>query len=332
MSARVLIVIVNYRTAALAVEALRALASQNPGGNGARVVVTDNASGDGSVEHLHAAISREGWGRWASVVPLGRNGGFAYGNNAGIRIALASPESFEYVMLLNPDTVARPGAVEVLLGFMDANPGAGIAGSSLEDATGRLDCSAHNFPSPLGELEGGARLGILSRIFAAYAVSPRVRDETHPCDWVSGASMLIRTDVIRQVGLLDEGYFLYFEEVDFCHRARSAGWTVWYVPDSRVVHLEGASTGVTVTGRRRPAYWYDSRRRYFLKHFGKAGLVAADVLLTIGRASYLVRRALRLGASSASSDPRHFMKDLIGGDLRALLSGKSGAARSAGVP
>jgi GT2 family glycosyltransferase len=144
--------------------------------------------------------------------------------------------------------------------------------------------------------------------------------------------MLIRTDVIRQVGLLDEGYFLYFEEVDFCHRARSAGWTVWYVPDSRVVHLEGASTGVTVTGRRRPAYWYDSRRRYFLKHFGKAGLVAADVLLTIGRASYLVRRALRLGASSASSDPRHFMKDLIGGDLRALLSGKSGAARSAGVP
>jgi GT2 family glycosyltransferase len=323
LSARVLIVIVNYRTADLALEALRALALQARGGETAMVVVTDNASGDSSVEHLRAAVDREGWGHWASIMPLGRNGGFAYGNNAGIRVALDSSSHFEYVMLLNPDTVARPGAVNALLGFMDANPRAGIAGSGLEDAFGDRDCSAHRFPSPLGELEGGARLGVLSRLLKAYAVSPPVRNEAHPCDWVSGASMLVRAEVFRDVGLLDESFFLYFEEVDLCRRARNAGWEVWHVPQSIVMHLEGASTGVNAAGGRRPAYWYDSRRRYFLKHHGVHGLALADVLWSLGRLSLLIRSLLRLVRPRAERDPKRFMLDLILGDLRAILSGRA---------
>jgi hypothetical protein len=146
----------------------------------------------------------------------------------------------------------------------------------------------------------------------------------HQCDWVSGASLIVRREVIEQVGLMDEGYFLYFEEVDFCRRAREAGWECWYVPDSRVMHLEGASTGINAVAKRRGGYWYDSRRRYFVKHFGIAGLVAADVLWAIGRSMYSIRRILTLGAARfTANDPKWFTFDLLWGDLRAMLNGKA---------
>ena len=251
------IVIVNYRTADLAIDTLRSLSSQVADLGGGRVVVIDNASGDGSVEKIVAAIEREIWSAWVTVMPLERNGGFSYGNNAGIREALASADQANYVMLLNPDTVARKGAIKALADFMDAHPSAGIAGSQLENTDGDVDCSAHTFPSPLSELDGGARLGVLSRLLHRYAVSSPPKAVAHSCDWVSGASMIIRRRVFEDIGLMDENYFLYFEEVDFCRRAHLADWECWYVPESRVMHLEGASTGIRVVAKRRAKYWYD---------------------------------------------------------------------------
>src|SRR5262249_6671991 len=152
--------------------------------------------------------------------------------------------------------------------------------------------SAHNAPSPLGELEAGARLGPLSRALARFAVTPPPQWEAHACDWVSGAALIVRREVLERIGPMDDGYFLYFEEVDYCTRARRAGWEVWFVPQSRIVHLEGASTGIHQVERRRPRYWFDSRRRYFVKHHGVAGLLAADALWALGRASLAARRAL----------------------------------------
>jgi hypothetical protein len=226
-------------------------------------------------------------------------------------------------MLLNPDTVAREGAIKVLVGFMDGHPRAGIAGSLLENADGGVECSAHRIHSPLSELDAGARLGLLSRLLHRYVVSECPAAEAHQCDWVSGASLIVRREVLEQVGLMDDGFFLYFEEVDFCRRAQQAGWECWYVPDSRVVHLEGASTGIRATAKRRAKYWYDSRRRFFVKHYGIIGLVAADVLWAIGRFSFLLRRGLRLGArSNVNYDPKWFMFDLLWGDLRAILTGR----------
>lgn len=319
---RLWIIIVNYRTAPLAVECLRALSKQIPDMAGSRVVLVDNNSGDGSVEQLTAVMEREGWLEWADVMPLDRNGGFAYGNNAGIRAALASPDHVDYVMLLNPDTVVREGAVRALADFMDGRPCVGIAGSLLENAMGGVECSAHRRHSPLSELDAGARLGLLSRLLSRYGVSPPPRDHAHPCDWVSGASMIVRRTVLEQIGLLDEGYFLYFEEADFCWRARNAGWEIWYVPDSKVMHLEGASTGIRVSARRRAGYWYDSRRRFFVKHYGITGLVAADVLWALGRMTLMLRRLFRLGGGSGREDPAYFMYDLLGGDLKSLLTGR----------
>ena len=316
------IVIVNYRTADLTIDCLRSLAPQVPALSGGRVVVAENNSGDGSAERISAAIEDEAWQGWAQVMPLPRNGGFAYGNNAGIQAALSAGTDF--VMLLNPDTIVRDGALESLLACMAIHPQAGIAGSLLENSAGGVDCSAHTVHSPLSELEGSARLGLLSRLLRNHCVSPPLRSEVHQCDWVSGASMLIRREVLEQVGLMDENFFLYFEEVDFCWRAKRAGWEVWYVPQSRVMHLEGASTGIGVKARRRAPYWYDSRRRFFVKHYGLAGLLAADALWALGRVSFLVRRLLRLGRQDGQ-DPKWFMFDLLSGDLRAILTGQVSA-------
>lgn len=324
------IIIVNYRTAELTIDCLRALSAQITDLEGGRVVVVDNDSKDGSAEKLASAIERKGWSSWADVMPLDRNGGFAFGNNAGIRAALASADHVDYVMLLNPDTVARGGAIRALVGFMNDSPRAGIAGSLLENAGGGLECSAHTFPSPLSELDEGARLGVLSRLLRHYVVTPPLRTVAHPCDWVSGASMIIRRQVIEDIGLMDESYFLYFEEVDFCRRAKLAGWESWYVPDSRVMHLEGAATGIKATANRRASYWYDSRRRFFLKRYGIAGLVLADSLWAAGRVTYILRRLLRLGGRHGKPDPKWLMYDLLWGDLRAVLSGQAWTVSRAG--
>ena len=326
------IVIVNYRTAELTIDCLRALSTQVADLAGGRVVVVDNDSGDGSTEKLFSAIDREGWSGWAGVMSLDRNGGFAYGNNAGIRVALASADHVDYVMLLNPDTVVRERAVKALVEFMEGHPHAGIAGSLLENKDGGVECSAHTFPSPLSELDEGSRLGVLSRLLSRYVVTPPLRAVAHACDWVSGASMIIRRQVIEDIGLMDENYFLYFEEVDFCRRAKQAGWECWHVPDSRVMHLEGAATNIRTTARRRAGYWYDSRRRFFLKHYGITGLVLADSLWAAGRVTYMLRRLLRLGGRHGKHDPKWFMYDLLWGDLRAILTGRAWTVSRAGRP
>jgi hypothetical protein len=140
----------------------------------------------------------------------------------------------------------------------------------------------------------------------------------------------MRREVLEQVGLMDDNYFLYFEEADFCWRAKRAGWEVWYVPQSRVMHLEGASTGINAEATRRASYWYDSRRRFFVKHYGVAGLVLADMFWTVGRATYQLRCLLRLCARAP--DPKWFMFDLLWGDLRAILNGQAWSVSRAGRP
>src|SRR3954452_18673323 len=168
---RVLVVIVNYRSASLAIDCLRSLAPEvaSLGGPGAaRVVVTDNASGDDSVARLTRALADNGWGEWASVQPLARNGGFAYGNNEAIRAALAAADKPDYVLLLNPDTLVRPGAIRALLEFMDAHPDAGIAGSRLEDPDGTPQRSAFRFHTVRSELEAGLRLRVAAELLRRH--------------------------------------------------------------------------------------------------------------------------------------------------------------------
>lgn len=306
-----IIVILNYRTPGLTIDCLRSLVGEVRSLPGTRVVVSDNASGDGSVERIGAAIATEGWGDWASLLPLEHNGGYAFGNNAVIARSLQSTNPPPYFLLLNPDTIVRPAAIQVLVDFMDEHPDVGIAGSRLEDPDGTPQQSAFRFLTVLSELDFALRVGVVSKLLSKWVVAPPVSEEICQTDWVAGASMIVRREVFESVGLLDEKYFMYFEEVDFCLRANKSGWPCWYVPQSRVVHLVGQSSGVTDTKRppkRLPAYWFDSRRRYFLKNHGWLYAALTDAIRVFGFTLWKLRRVIQ---RIPDKDPPRFLTDLL---------------------
>lgn len=315
-SKKVAISTVNYRTPDLTCNAIDSVIRSTKQHDEIRMYVVDNDSQDNSVAFINEYIENKKQDN-VSLLIKSKNGGFAYGSNVGIRNALK--DNADYILLLNPDTQVREGAIEALVEFLETHSDVGVAGSQLENLDGEIENSAHNFHSPLSELIESARLGFLSRLFPKSEITPPRQQSPHQCDWVSGASMMVRSDVFDDIGLLDESYFLYFEEVDFFFRAQQAGWQTWYVPDSKVMHIEGAATGIKST-KRRPRYWYESRRRFFVKHYGVFGLILADIFWTVGRTSYLLRRFLKLGAQKESNDPKWMMYDLLIGDIWSIVS------------
>ena len=323
-SATVGIVVVTYKSAALTVDCLRSIAvERETTASTLRCVVVDNASGDAPA--VAEAIAANGWQAWARVVTAPRNGGFAYGNNLGLK-EVERDGRVDFVHLLNPDTVLRPGAIDALISFLRDHPRAGIAGGIFENGDGSEWAIAFRFPTLLGEIEQGVRLGLVTRLLARSCVPMDMGAAAAAVDWVSGASMMVRREVFDRIGGLDETFFLYFEETEFCHRAKAAGYEVWYVPASRVVHIAGQSTKVTernVGPRRLPPYWFDSRRLYFTLTHGAAYAALADAAAIVAGWAGLVKSALlgRLGQHV----PR-FLRDLF---RHSALSGTAGLARSA---
>ncbi len=170
------------------------------------------------------------------------------------------------------------------------NTGAGVlsggttpgshCGERIEDEAGVLWPFAFRFPNIGDELLRGLRIGVITKLLDRFAVPRRMSGASEQVDWFPGAAML-RVSVIEQLGGMDESYFLYYEETDFCLGLVRNGWTNWYVPSSRVIHATGQSTGVTVAGNeaaRLPKYWFESRRRYFVKNHGALYAVATDVV------------------------------------------------------
>lgn len=290
----VLVVIVNYKSGKLTLNALESLrAEREDDGLDLHVVVVENASGD-------EALLREGIeARFSDFVSLAvspRNGGFGAGNNHGLAHAHELGLRPRYVHFLNPDTEIRPGAVGTLVRFLEAHPKAGIAGSSFELGDGRPWRIGFRFPSSISEFEDSIRLGPISRILRDHVVPRELGHEPEPIDWPSGASMMCRREVLENVGGFDESFFLYFEEIDLCLRARKAGWTCWYVPDSRVMHICGQSSGVTTRDdapKRLPDYWFESRRRYFVKHHGHVYAAIADAARLVGSSVAIAKDVVR---------------------------------------
>lgn len=260
------IIIVNYRTSKLIIDCLSSLHKERSIFCCFNVVVVDNSSGDNSIQYLTDEIAKREWNTWVSLLALNKNGGFAYGNNRAIEKILASTQVPDYLWLLNPDTVVHTGACKCLVEFLETHPDVGIAGSRLEDGDGTVLISAFRDHSVMGEFLAGMRLGFLDALCSRWLVAfLSVSTGPYRTDWVSGASMMVRREVFEQVGLLDEEYFMYYEEVDFCLRARKVDWQCWHVPQSRVIHLVGAASGIDTRKKssRRPSYWFESRRRFF---------------------------------------------------------------------
>jgi len=305
-----LIAILNYRTPDETIDCLRSLVDQVQAIPGTHVVVADNDSGDDSVEKIGAAIEREGWSDWATLMPLDRNGGYAFGNNAIFRTSLESDNPPPYFLLLNPDTQVRAGAVRALLDFLERNPKAGIAGSSFETQEGNVYHLAFRFPSLWSEMNDGFRLGIVSKLLSDFVVARNLSEEECEVDWLCGASLMIRREVFETAGLMDDDYFLYYEETDFCLSVKKAGWSCWYVPQSRVMHIGGKSTGVLVENvrSRLPQYWFESRRRYFVKNHGLLYTAAADALWIMGFSLWKIRQTIQ---HLPNEDPPQMLGDFI---------------------
>lgn len=306
-----LVVMVNYRSGPLAINCLSSLHAEVQANSGTTVVVVDNASGDGSADLIAEHIQTAGWGGWAQLVRSELNGGFSYGNNVAIRPSLAAEHPADFYWLVNPDTLVRPGALAALTDFMTQHPQAGIVGSSLEDAEGALWPWAFRFPTLLSEFDSALRLGVVSQLLSEHRLVRPMGPQPEQVDWLPGASMMIRRAVFADVGLMDESYFLYFEETDFCLQAQRAGWQCWYVPKSRIMHIAGQSTGVThKTDRpkRLPAYWFESRRRYFVKNHGRWYAGLTDVFWMIAFATWRVRRVLQ---RKPDTDPPQQLSDFF---------------------
>jgi GT2 family glycosyltransferase len=261
-----------------------------------------------------------------TVLVSERNGGFAYGNNVGLKEASRDGMP-DFVHLLNPDTVLHPGALNALTRFFAAHPRAGLAGGIFENGDGSEWAIAFRFPTLVSEIEQGVQLGVVSRLLSRWRVPMDMGYEPRAVDWLSGASIMIRGEVFEKVGRMDETFFLYFEETEFCFRAKRAGYEVWYVPDSRVTHIAGQSTKVTernVAARRLPSYWFNSRRLYFTLTHGAVYAALADVGAILAGVVGVAKRALR--GRAADSVP-HFLRDIAAHSI--FLAPRAITARTA---
>jgi hypothetical protein len=283
---RLAIIIVNYRTPKLVIDCLASVQSEIEVGRDA-VAIVDNASADDSLEQIEGAIAENGWSQWVKVIASPVNGGFSSGNNLGIA-ALAA----DAYLLLNSDTIVRPGAIAKLLAAKDDHPEAGIISPRLEWLDGTPQISCFRYHSPVSELIDAAATGPITKLLEHYEVALPVADTPIEPEWTSFACVLIRREVIERVGLMDEGYFMFFDDTDYCRRVRNAGWKILHYPDARIVHLRGGSSPVksAIAARKRPpAYLYVSRSRYYSKFYGASGLWMANLLWLAGRSISLAR-------------------------------------------
>jgi GT2 family glycosyltransferase len=220
-----------------------------------------------------------------------RNGGFSAGNNLGIAQLTA-----RYYLLLNSDTIVRPGAITTLVKRMDRECEIGALGPRLEYLDGRPQVSRFRRRGVTSELIRGAQLDFIARVFRAKNTAIELDEPEQDIDWISFACVLLRADVIDQVGNMDEGFFMYFEDIEYCLRVKKAGYSIKQELDAHVVHLRGGTSSVKrndINQQRIPAYFYQSRSRYFTLLGGKHKLFWANVAWYAGRLLRLFKRVAR---------------------------------------
>jgi GT2 family glycosyltransferase len=312
---KILTIILNFRTPELTLRAAEAALREMELLSG-EVLVVDNGSGDDSFEMLCTAAEDRGWlqDNRLRVVSSGHNGGFGAGNNFGIKTGLANGTAPDFYYLLNSDAFPEPSAVRHLRDFLTANSGAGMAGSYLRGVDGDPHPTAFRFPSIGGEFEDSVRTGIITRLLKDSVVSLPIPTKPIEVDWTAGASLMIRRTMLEQIGCFDETFFLYFEETELCHRAKQAGWRTHYLPQSEVVHVGSASTGMK-SWARTPQYWFDSRDHYFTKTHGRGYAIGAALARISGGLIWQLRRLI---SNKPPVDPPWFLWDLVAHSVRNL--------------
>jgi GT2 family glycosyltransferase len=241
------------------------------------LIVVDNASWDGSTEMVEAEFPQ------TVVIPLPVNVGFATGCNRGMERAAG-----EFILLLNADTELAEDAFSPMVAYCHQNPSVGILGPKLLNSDGSLQLSCRRFPSHLTSLFN--RQSILTRLFPRnpfsrrYLMTDWAHDRIQPVDWLSGACLMLRREMVERIGGMDEDYFMYIEDVDLCYRAHQAGYEVVYFPQVAITHHIGKST--EAMPNRSIVQWHRSMWRYYRKHM--RGNLLLDVLTLAGIAARCV--------------------------------------------
>jgi N-acetylglucosaminyl-diphospho-decaprenol L-rhamnosyltransferase len=273
-------VVINYKTPDLVMQCLSALLSQIDSVN-CRVVVVDNCSHDGSVTAITNWIAAHDNKNIVRLIESQTNVGFSGGNNLGICSVDA-----DYYLLLNSDTIVRPEAIAKLRATAEGNRQAGIISPRLEWPDGTPQISCFRYLSPISEFIGAARTGLITAILRPFDIPLPLSDTIVKPRWTSFACVLLRREMLDEIGLMDDGFFMYFEDVEFCRRARKAGWEIVHNPKARVIHLRGGSSPVkknALERKRLPRYYYMSRSRYFYLAYGRLGMTLSNILWSLGR-------------------------------------------------
>ena len=259
------IIILNFNTLALTKLCLESLRAMDTKGLQVEVIVCDNASQDGTDKMVKKDFPN------VIFIQNGNNVGFAAGNNPGIRRAKG-----RYIVLLNSDTEVGALAVKTMVKFMDAHPKAGASTCKLVLANGSMDPACHRgFPTPWAAFTYVCKLEKLfpkSRLFGQYHQGYKDLNTIHQVDSISGAFFMVRREVIREVGLLDEEYFMYAEDIDWAYRIKKAGWEIWYNPEVSVLHKKKQSGRANILRHRRVTteiYFHTYNWLFYKKHYKK---------------------------------------------------------------
>lgn len=315
---KISVVVVNYGTADLAAQAVESVRAHDAGGRRVTVHLVDNASPGDDAGRLAQWHAERGWGADVVLHSEAENHGFGRGNNL-VLSTLARQEPPRYVMLLNPDARLENDAIGLMADFLDTRPEAAMAGAGIAKPDGSPVTAAFRFPNPVAEFVQALNFGPAARLARNRLVPLSPEAPRGRVGWVAGAAVLMRFDVLREAGFFDPAYFLYYEEVDLMLRITRAGHEIWYLPEARVIHAEGAATQVKSgesARRRRPGYWYRSWAYYHRKNHGAARALLTAGAWTAGAALNHVLARLRGQAPRA---PLHFFGDFRREALPILL-------------
>ncbi len=285
---RVVVSIINFRTADLTLQCVQSVLADMAGIDG-HIVVVDNLSGDGSAEKIADWIAGQGPDLPVSLVLSPTNSGFSGGHNQG----MAAREA-DFYLVLNSDAVLRPGFLREMLAAADAMPQVGLFAPRIAYDDGMPQNNCFRFPGPLSELIRSARSSVITRAFGHRDVALGPDPAPQDIEWASFACILLRGAMLRALGPMDEGYFMYFEDAEYCLRARRAGWGIAHIRAAVAVHYRGGSGPVKTLQKERarlPRYYYSSRTRFLYQAHGRVGLIAANLLWYLGR---VIKHATRL--------------------------------------
>ncbi|RPH35293.1 glycosyltransferase family 2 protein, partial [bacterium] len=257
------VIIVNYNVRQFLENSLASIQRAMEGLQG-EIFVVDNASDDGSVEMVQASFPD------VCLIGNRENVGFARANN----MALARARG-RFLLLINPDTVVQEDTFRVLLKFFEEHPDAGLAGCKILNPNGSIQLPCRrSFPTPwvaFTKVFGLAALFPASRLFGKYNLTYLSPDETYPVDAVSGSFMMLRRESYDKVGGLDEEFFMYGEDLDWCYRVQQAGYKVYYVHSTKIIHFKGESTRRSEIDEVR--IFYGAMQVFVEKHYGRSGIL-----------------------------------------------------------